>query len=192
MSQGRGRGLSVEREPAGRAYHRGHGGSGVSSSDLSLSSSLSSVKLSGTGTGDGAVVLGAAGGSSQSLGRGATRGRRDRVDQFILRTKPSTLDSKQGAGGKEISLASNYFELIAKPNWRLMQYRVDMKPEVENTKVRKALMYHHKEQLPKFLFDGTMLFSTTRLNTDDQPIILSSEMNDHQDTDEASLQDGQC
>ena len=100
------------------------------------------------------------------------------MEQYIIRTKPATLSSKQGAGGKEINLASNYFELIAKPNWRLMQYRVDMKPEVENTKVRKALMYHHKEQLPRFTFDGTMLFSTTRLNQDDQPIILESQRND--------------
>ena len=98
------------------------------------------------------------------------------MEQFIPRTKPTTLSSKQGAGGKEISLASNYFELIAKPNWRLLQYRVDMKPEVENPKVKKALMYGHREQLPKFTFDGTMLFSTSRLNQDDQPIILNSTM----------------
>ena len=86
--------------------------------------------------------------------------------------------AKQGAGGKEINLASNYFELIAKPNWRLLQYRVDMKPDVEMTKVRKALMYLHKDQFPRFLFDGTMLFSTTRLNQDDQPIVLNSRRND--------------
>ena len=169
VSQGRGRGLSVEREPAGRAYHRG---SAVSD----LSSSLSGVQLSGTG--DGASGGPGAAGSSQSLGRGATRGRRDRVEQFILRTKPSTVSAKQGAGGKEITLQSNFFELIAKPNWRLLQYRVDMKPDVENTKVKKALMYHHKEDLPRFLFDGSMLFSTNRLNQDDQPIILNSTRND--------------
>ena len=28
----------------------------------------------------------------------------------------------------------------------------------------------------RFLFDGTMLFSTTRLNQDDQPIVLNSQM----------------
>ena len=81
------------------------------------------------------------------------------------------MSAKQGAGGKEITLNSNYFELIAKPNWRLIQYRVDMKPDVENTKVKKALMYHHKEQLPRFLFDGTMIFSTTRFNQDDHPAV---------------------
>ena len=169
--QGRGRGLSVEREGAGRAYHRGSAVSG--SSDLS--SGLSGLTLSGTG--DGASGPGAAG-SSKSLGRGATRGRRDRLEPFIVRTKPTSVVAKQGAGGKEINLASNYFELIAKPNWRLLQYRVDMKPDVEMTKARKALMYLHKDQFPRFLFDGTMLFSTTRLNQDDQPIILNSRRND--------------
>ena len=119
--QGRGRGLSVEREATGRAYHRGSAVSG--SSDLS--SSLSGVTLSGTG--DRASGPGAAG-STQSLGRGATRGRRDRLEPCIIRTKPTSVDAKQGAGGREINLASNYFELIAKPNWRLLQYRVDMRP----------------------------------------------------------------
>ena len=33
-------------------------------------------------------------------------------------------------------------------NWRLLQYRVD-------TGVRKALFYHHKATLPKFMFDRT-------------------------------------
>ena len=100
------------------------------------------------------------------------------MEQFILMTKPSTVSAKQGAGGQGINLATNYFEVIAKPNWRLHQYRVDMKPDVENTKVRKALMYQQKDkgELPKFLFDGTMLFCTTRLNTDDQPIVLTSQM----------------
>ena len=93
-------------------------------------------------------------------------------------TKPSTVSAKQGAGGQGINLATNYFEVIAKPNWRLHQYRVDMKPDVEHTKVKKALMYHHKGELPKFLFDGTMLFCTTRLNTDDQPIVLTTPRND--------------
>ena len=174
--QGRGRGLSVEREPGGRAYHRGSAASGGTVSDLS--GALSSTQLSGGGTGDGANGSGAAS-TGQSMGRGATRGRRDRLEQFVLRTKPTSVVAKQGAGGKQINLTSNYFELIAKPNWRLLQYRVDMRPDEENTKVRKALMYQAgKEQLPKFIFDGTMLFSTTRLNQDDQPIVLNSQRND--------------
>ena len=107
--------MSVERDST--QFHRGSANSGPASSS-ELSSSLSSVHLADT-AGD----VGGLAGSGQSLGRGATRGRRDRVEQSILRTKPTTVSSKRGSGGTDITLSSNYFELIAKPNWRLMQYR---------------------------------------------------------------------
>ena len=109
------------------------------------------------------------------MGRGATRGRRDRAEEFFLKTRPETLQSKQGEGGVECALTSNYFELIAKPNWRLLQYRVDMKPDIEHTGVRKALLYAHVAILPKMIFDGTMMFTTTRLTQDDKPMVLHSE-----------------
>merc|ERR1712179_805275 len=84
------------------------------------------------------------------------------------------LQSKKGTLGDEMACASNYFALIAKPNWRLLQYRVDMSPDIDNTRVRKALLYHHKSSLPKFMFDGTIMFTTSRLNPDDAPILLTS------------------
>ena len=73
-----------------------------------------------------------------------------------------------------MACASNYFALVAKPKWRLLQYRVDMSPDIDHTGVRKALLYHHKATLPKFMFDGTVLFTTTRLNPNDAPIVLTS------------------
>ena len=66
------------------------------------------------------------GGSVFSVGRGATRGRRDWAEEFFLQTRPEILQSKQGEGGINVQLVSNYFELITKPNWQLLQYRVDM------------------------------------------------------------------
>ena len=39
------------------------------------------------------------------------------------------------------------------PIWRLLQYRVDMKPDVDHTGSRKALLYVHKDILPKMIFD---------------------------------------
>ena len=120
-------------------------------------------------------------GSGHTLDRSATKDRRDRVEKFILKTKPASVISKQGTSGDSIQLLSNYYEVIAKPNWRLMQYCVDMKPDVELTKARKALMYQHKERLPKFMFDGTMLFSTARLSGDDNPIIMKSQSLDNSD-----------
>ena len=92
---GGGRGLSLEREGSQSQYVRGSATSGPSSD---LSSQLSSIHLTES-AGDGEVA-----GSGHSLGRGATRGRRDRVDQFILRTKPDSVSSKQGTGGTSINL----------------------------------------------------------------------------------------
>ena len=95
--------------------------------------------------------------TAPSVGRGAVRGRRERDETFLRRTRPEAVTSKQGEGGTDIAVTSNYFELISKPNWRLLQYRVDMKPDIDHTGVRKALLYAHKERLPKFIFDGTMV-----------------------------------
>ena len=115
------------------------------------------------------------GGSGPSVGRGATRGRRDRAQEFYVKTRPDSLQTKKGTEGTEINLGTNYFALVAKPNWRLLQYRVDMKPEIDHTGVRKGLLYVHKASLPKFIFDGTILFTTTRLSPDDKPIVLTSK-----------------
>merc|ERR1719435_227497 len=175
----RGRGVSpAGKDPpnvptTGRAYNRGSmtGKPGSSTSDQSstLSSSLSALKVSTiTSSGQGSVT------GDGSMGRGAVRGRRDRATDFYVRTRPDALQSKRGTLGDEMACASNYFALIAKPNWRLLQYRVDMSPEIDNTRVRKALLYNHKSSLPKFMFDGTIMFTTSRLNPDDAPIILTS------------------
>ena len=153
--------------PSGRAHHRG-----AVTDVRDLATQLSTTGLAYSSSSSGGLD---ADGAASSAGRGAVRGRREREETFLLRTRPEDLQNKRGEGGSEITVASNYFELIAKPNWRLLQYRVDMKPEIDHTGVRKALLYAHKEKLPKILFDGTMLFSTTRLSPDDKPLILVSE-----------------
>ena len=170
VPMGRGRGVSKDGEGA---YHRGSVASAGAASSSDISSSLSSVHIGSEGSSCKTE------GPAMSLGRGATRGRRERVDeQYILRTKPDNINSKKGAGGKEIALATNYFEVISKPNWRLNQYRVDMRPDVDQTKVRRALMYEHKNTLPNFMFDGTQMFTTTRLSPDDSPVVLNSQRRD--------------
>jgi len=95
------------------------------------------------------------------------------VSNFI-RTRPETLVSKQGEGGSPLSVSANYFAMIQKPDWKLLQYRVDFSPPIEMTKVKKALLYRHKESLPKFMFDGTILFTTTKLSPDDKNLVLTT------------------
>ena len=77
-----------------------------------------------------------------------------------------------------MQVATNYFEVISKPQWRLLQYRVDTKPNIEHTGTRKAMLYAHKEQLPKMIFDGTMMFTTARVTQDDKPKVLTTTKND--------------
>jgi len=95
--------------------------------------------------------------------------------EFLPRTRPDNLESKKGTGGEEITISANFFSLVAKPNWRLLQYRVDMVPEIDDTRIRKGLLYVHKANLPSFIFDGTGLFTDTRLNPEDKPLVLNSK-----------------
>ena len=108
---------------SGRAYHRGVvSGShpvAVQASDTAsqLSSMLSSAHLGSAGSeaqGDSNSGNGNGSGSGPSVGRGATRGRRERAQEFFVKTRPDKLETKQGSGGQEIAVGANYFELIAK------------------------------------------------------------------------------
>ena len=60
-------------------------------------------------------------------------------------------------------ITSNYFELISRPDFHLLQYRVDFSPEIEHQGVRKALVRVHEGLLGKYVFDGTLLYNTNRL-----------------------------
>ena len=108
-------------------------------STLQLASDISSSV-----PGSSITTSGAAG---DSIGRGATRGRRDRAPDFLVRTRSDQLTTKKGTGGVDVKLTSNYFPLIAKPNWRLLQYRVDMKPDIDMTKVCKSTIVFYTKIL---------------------------------------------
>ena len=57
--------------------------------------------------------------------------------------------------------------MIKKTDWSLYQYRVDFSPDEERTKIRKALMKVHKNEVGEaYLFDGSMLFTIQRLKGD--------------------------
>ena len=155
--------------------------SGTISSADSVVQPLAQMSLAqGTGVSSASGGNGNGNGIAPSIGRGATRGRRDRQD-FYPRTRPDTCTSKQGTSGTPVTVTANFFRLVSKPDWRLLKYRVDMTPEVDETKVRKALVYHHKgTKLQNMIFDGTLLFTDTRLSpTDDvTPVIWTSQRTD--------------
>ena len=114
-----------EKQPKGRGDASSLAGSG-GSSQSSLSSPHAS-QVSSSSSDEGQV---------RSLGRGATRGIRTRPDsQMVLWTRPVTLSKKQGAGGVDIDLLTNYFSLVQKPDWSLYQYAVTFKPDLEDSRV---------------------------------------------------------
>lgn len=48
------------------------------------------------------------------------------------------------------------------PNWTIYQYRVDFDPDVDNTRLRRGLLSEHRQLLGGYIFDGTVLFCTTK------------------------------
>ncbi|KAF3427934.1 hypothetical protein E2986_02003 [Frieseomelitta varia] len=95
------------------------------------------------------------------LGRGAMRGKRAIVREIV--TRPPTLQNKRGTSGESAVMQANYFALLSTPDWCLYQYRVDFAPDEERTAVRKGLLKPHRGQLDSFVFDGTILYSRTRM-----------------------------
>jgi len=71
-----------------------------------------------------------------------------------------------GTGGQHIQLLSNYFPITTYTNWSLYQYRVDFKPEQDRIHIKRGLLSAHKEFLGAYIFDGTMMFSRKKLESD--------------------------
>lgn len=52
--------------------------------------------------------------------------------------------------------------MLKRPNWTLYKYRVDYSPDVDNTSLRRGLLCEHRNLLVGYIFDGTVLFCTTK------------------------------
>ncbi|XP_033172824.1 protein aubergine [Drosophila mauritiana] len=94
--------------------------------------------------------------NSEGDPRGSVRGRRLITD--LVYSRPQGMTSKKGVVGTHITVQANYFKLLTRPNWTIYQYRVDFTPDVETTRLRRALLYEHKRLLGGYIFDGTNLF----------------------------------
>ncbi|XP_063893516.1 piwi-like protein Siwi isoform X1 [Helicoverpa armigera] len=161
-------GVPVAASPAGRASHRPtptthqeHPG------DVDVQERMRSMQISTPQVG--------AGESASVIGRGSRRGGgRILPEQItILRTRPTTIQSKKGTSGTVIDLKANYFTVNTTPQWRLYQYHVDFSPEEDNTAVRKGLLRVHANTLGGYLFDGAVLYTVKRLHPD--PLELYSD-----------------
>ncbi|KAM8717614.1 hypothetical protein ACLKA7_004331 [Drosophila subpalustris] len=103
--------------------------------------------------------------------RGSVRGRRLITD--IVRSRPSGLVTKSGTSGKRVAVQCNYFKLLKRPNWTLYVYRVDFSPDVDNTSLRRGLLSEHRNKFGGYIFDGTVLFCTTKFpDVPNSPYVL--------------------
>ena len=112
-----------------------------------------------------------------AVGRGSVRGAR-RIDTQIIRTRPANLATKQGTDGAPVRLLANYFKINTVPDWALRQYRVDIAPEEDRTFLRKVLLGKHRELLGGYLFDGTVLYTTSPITSKQKPTLTLTSQDD--------------
>ncbi|CAH1733066.1 unnamed protein product [Aphis gossypii] len=119
--------------------------------------------------------------------RAAIRGRPPIENGYFRLERPASSQmfyGKLGSRSQFIPLISNYFPITTPTDWSLYQYRVDFNPVQDRINIQRGLLSTHKKFLGAYIFDGTMLFSikkfesdTTELiskrNTDDQTVIIT-------------------
>ncbi len=74
-------------------------------------------------------------------------------------------------------MLTNYFELLSKPNWLLYQYHVDFDPPTESKRLRIGLLSEHSALFTNKAFDGTTLFSLTKLDQK-ETVVESTRLHD--------------
>lgn len=101
---------------------------------------------------------------------GTANKRRVRIDLEV--TKPADVP-KSGHGTKDaegqavVRLKANYFQLTNRPNFVVYQYHVDIEPEISSTQIKKGIFYECTKNISGGkIFDGTTLYTTTRLGED--------------------------
>lgn len=178
--------------PIGRAVYRGEPRATVATPGTGIETSVSELSLSthGSGAGSGgttgagttgtpqpSVANGAANGTS--LGRGATRGFRlpSRIKALeFTRPQGQEWQGKKGTSGTAFKCKANYYRVNTQKEWNLLQYRVDVSPDLDDLKRKKFLVNQHREsKLGAYIFDGTVLFTHQRFTTDGSNVELVSK-----------------
>ncbi|XP_055386002.1 protein piwi-like [Condylostylus longicornis] len=96
----------------------------------------------------------------------------------IVRTRPETVNTKQGTTGRRVQLEANYFKLLKRPEWSIYQYRVDFSPAIELIRLKRGILSEQKSLLGGYLFDGTLLYVTRKLDKDYVEIDTKSRKGD--------------
>lgn len=91
----------------------------------------------------------------------------------IIKTRPHE-GERSVKGGERVRLQANYFRLLKTPKWNIYKYDVKFEPECLMARLRNALVTQHKARIGGFLFDGTQLFLTRELETEQGVLQLQS------------------
>lgn len=70
-----------------------------------------------------------------------------------------------GTNGEELNLVTNYFPIKSYNNWTLYQYIIMFSHEENNIRVKRCLLFQHRDKLGAYVFDGSMLFSSTKYDS---------------------------
>ncbi|KAF6217333.1 hypothetical protein GE061_001687 [Apolygus lucorum] len=65
--------------------------------------------------------------------------------------------------GQSVVLQANYFQFNTKTDMILYQYKVDFNPDIDATFVKRDVLSRIKDDFGQYLFDGTVLITTTKL-----------------------------
>ncbi|GAB6030356.1 Piwi-like protein 1, variant 2 [Chamberlinius hualienensis] len=88
----------------------------------------------------------------------------------VPKFRSESLKSTKSTDTKDIErnskLVANYFRINSTPNWSLYQYHVDFEPEIESTRLKRALVSTLKGELGTLIFDGMMMFCINRSEED--------------------------
>jgi len=62
--------------------------------------------------------------------------------------------TKQGAAGTKVPLSCNYFDFEKVTSWTLHQYEVDISPEIENKRVKGAVVFSLRDRIGHNVYRG--------------------------------------
>lgn len=152
-----------------RSHGEGNSGSGSPSSQGSASRLPRDASSGGRGRGRD-------GGRGPPREPGAKRERQPRID--IVRHNPldqnnGTKEGKIEPGDRQVTLFTNYFDMSIR-NWEIFQYAVTFDPEIELTRLKKALLWRALEEPRAKIFDGAVLRTHTRIPEDKHNITFTS------------------
>lgn len=85
----------------------------------------------------------------------------------LVPTRPKEVENKRGTSGIPVDLIANFFRFNLKPEYVVLKHRVDFNRQDldDQTNEKKKLLFQVKSKLPNYVFDGTMMFTATRVHS---------------------------